>query len=60
MLDIPTIGPVLLRALLFQDMYLAGSFIVILSALVVTGTLISDVLLAWIDPRIRFGQLSDT
>ena len=59
-LDIPTIGPVLLRALLFQDMYLAGSFIVILSALVVTGTLISDVLLAWIDPRIRFGQLSDT
>ena len=41
-------------------MYLAGSFVIILSALVVTGTLISDILLAWLDPRIRFGQVSET
>ena len=57
-LDIPTTGPILLRALLFQDMYLAGSFIIILSILVVTGTLLSDILLAGIDPRIRFEGVS--
>ena len=53
-LNLPTTGPVLLRALLFQDMYLAGSLVMILSVLTVVGTLISDVLLAWVDPRIRY------
>jgi len=37
-------------------MYMAGSFIFMLSVLTVVGTLISDVLLAWLDPRIRFGE----
>jgi peptide/nickel transport system permease protein len=53
-LSLPTTGPLLLRALMSQDMYLAGSFIMILSALTVVGTLISDILLALIDPRIRY------
>ena len=44
----------LLRALMDQDMFLAGSFIMMLSFLTVIGTLISDILLAWVDPRIRF------
>jgi peptide/nickel transport system permease protein len=44
----------LLRSLLTQDMYLAGSFILLLSVLTVIGTLISDILLAWLDPRIRY------
>ena len=46
--------PLLLRALLVQDMYLAGSLILIVSLLTVIGTLLSDVLLAWVDPRIRY------
>ena len=53
-LNLPTTGPVLLRALLYQDMYLAGSLVMILSVLTVVGTLISDLLLAWVDPRIRY------
>ena len=53
-LSLPTIGPLLLRALLTQDMYLAGSIIMILSFLTVVGTFISDILLVWIDPRIRY------
>jgi peptide/nickel transport system permease protein len=52
-LSLPTIGPLLLNALKSQDMYLAGSIILILSTLTVIGTLISDILLAWNDPRIR-------
>ena len=43
----------MLRALTSQDMYLAGSFLLLLSALTVIGTLVSDILLAWVDPRIR-------
>ncbi|MBW8349176.1 ABC transporter permease [Bacillus sp. IITD106] len=58
-LNLPTTGPMLLDALMTQDMYLAGSFIFILSVLTVIGTLISDILLAWIDPRIRFGGVQD-
>ncbi len=54
-LSLPITGPLLLRALLSQDMYLAGSFIFMLSALTIFGTLISDILLAWLDPRIRLG-----
>jgi peptide/nickel transport system permease protein len=52
-LNLPTTGPLLLSALQAQDMYLAGSFVLLLSSLTVIGTLISDILLAWLDPRIR-------
>jgi len=52
-LSLQTTGPLLLRALTAQDMYLAGSFILLLSTLTVIGTLLSDILLAWADPRIR-------
>ncbi len=54
-LNLPTTGPIYLRALQSQDMYVAGAFILLLSSLTVIGTLISDLLLAWADPRIRFG-----
>lgn len=53
-LNLPTAGPLLLRALVSQDMYLAGSFILLLSVLTLVGMLISDILLALLDPRIRF------
>jgi peptide/nickel transport system permease protein len=52
-LSLQTTGPMQLRALTSQDMYLAGSILVLLSALTVIGTLVSDILLAWVDPRIR-------
>jgi peptide/nickel transport system permease protein len=52
-LSLQTTGPMMLRALMSQDMYLAGSLLLLLSALTVIGTLVSDVLLAWVDPRIR-------
>jgi len=52
-LNLPITGPLLLRALMSQDMYMAGSFIFMLSTLTVLGTLISDILLVWLDPRIR-------
>jgi len=53
-LNLPTIGPVLLDAIQSQDMYLAGGMVLILSALTMAGTLLSDILLAVVDPRIRF------
>lgn len=53
-LSLPTTGPLLLRALMSQDMFLAGSFIMMLSILTVIGTLLSDILLAVVDPRIRY------
>jgi peptide/nickel transport system permease protein len=52
-MNLPTTGPMMLRALQAQDMYLAGSLILILSVLTILGTLVSDILLAWLDPRIR-------
>jgi peptide/nickel transport system permease protein len=52
-LSLPTTGPLQLEALQTQDMYLAGSIILMISVLTVIGTLISDLLLAWLDPRIR-------
>ncbi|GIN71819.1 peptide ABC transporter permease [Bacillus sp. J14TS2] len=58
-LNLPTTGPMLLEALMNQDMYLAGSFILLLSILTIIGTLISDILLAWLDPRIRFGGVEE-
>ena len=54
-LSLPTTGPMLLRALQSQDMYLAGGFLMFLSTLTVVGTLVSDLALAVLDPRIRFG-----
>jgi peptide/nickel transport system permease protein len=53
-LGLQTTGPLLLEALRSEDMFLAGSFIMLLSVLTVIGTLFSDILLAWLDPRIRF------
>lgn len=53
-LSLPTTGPLLITALLAQDMYLAGAIVMMMSVLTMFGTLISDVLLAWVDPRIRF------
>jgi peptide/nickel transport system permease protein len=52
-MNLPNIGPLLLRALTQQDMYLAGGILLIYCALTIVGTLISDILLAWLDPRIR-------
>ena len=52
-LSLPTTGPVMLNALLSQDMFLAGSFLMMLTFLALIGTLISDILLAILDPRIR-------
>ncbi|MDP9381115.1 MAG: ABC transporter permease [Chloroflexota bacterium] len=53
-LGLPTVGPLLLRSLQAQDMYLAGTIIMMTSVLTVVGTLLSDLLLAWFDPRIRY------
>lgn len=53
-LNLPTTGPVLLEAILSQDMYLTGALVMMLSALTVAGTLLSDILLAVLDPRIRY------
>ena len=55
-LSLPTTGPMLLSALQSQDMYLAGSFLMFLAALTVIGTLISDLALAFLDPRIRLDK----
>ncbi len=55
-LSLPTTGPILLRALRAQDMYLAGSFLMLLAVLTVVGVLISDIALAMLDPRIRQGS----
>jgi peptide/nickel transport system permease protein len=58
-LNLPTCGPVLVMALMNQDMYLAGSFVMILSTLTVIGTVLSDILLAAVDPRIRYGAAGE-
>jgi peptide/nickel transport system permease protein len=56
-LNLPTSGPILLHALMDQDMYVAAGFILVYSILTVIGVFISDLLLAWIDPRIRLGRM---
>lgn len=56
-LNLPTMGPLFMQALLAQDMYLAGSFVLIASFLTLIGTLLSDILLAWVDPRIRYENI---
>jgi peptide/nickel transport system permease protein len=58
-LNLPTTGPLLLQALLAQDMYLAGGFLLMTSTLTVIGTLVSDILLGVLDPRIRFGGAAE-
>lgn len=57
-LSIPSLGPLLLRSTLAQDMYLTGSIVLILSTLTVVGSLLSDIYLAWSDPRIRYEGVS--
>lgn len=52
-LNLPTVGPVLLRSLLSQDMFLAGAIILLIGVMTVVGTLLSDILLAIVDPRVR-------
>jgi peptide/nickel transport system permease protein len=58
-MSLPTTGPILLSALQSQDMYLAGSFLMFLAMLTVFGVLISDIALAFLDPRIRLGGTTD-
>ena len=53
-LGLPTIGPLLFNALRDQDMFLAGTLILMTSALLIIGNLLADILLAWADPRIRY------
>ena len=53
-LSLPTIGPVLLTAIQDEDIYLAGFVVLLIGMLTVFGTLLSDILLAVIDPRIKF------
>src|SRR5689334_14051241 len=52
-LSLPTVGPLLVRSLISQDMFLAGTIILLLGILTVIGTFISDLVLMWIDPRLR-------
>jgi peptide/nickel transport system permease protein len=55
-LSLPTVGPLLLKALVAQDVFLSGTIILMLGVMTVIGTFISDLLLMWIDPRIRLGK----
>jgi ABC-type dipeptide/oligopeptide/nickel transport system permease component len=55
-LSLPMIGPTLFDALIAEDVYLAASMLMVLSVLGVVGTLVSDLLLLWLDPRIRPGR----
>ena len=52
-LGLPTVGPLLLQALVAQDMFLAGTIVLLLGVMTVIGTLVSDLILMWIEPRIR-------
>jgi peptide/nickel transport system permease protein len=53
-LSLPTVGPLLLKALIAQDMFLAGTIVLMLGVMTVIGTFLSDLVLIWVDPRIRF------
>jgi peptide/nickel transport system permease protein len=52
-LSLPTVGPLLFKALIAQDLFLAGTILLLLATLTVIGTFISDLMLMWVDPRIR-------
>jgi peptide/nickel transport system permease protein len=54
-LSLPTVGPLLMLGLMNEDTYFAASMLMVLSVLGVLGTLVSDLLLLWLDPRIRLG-----
>lgn len=56
-LGLPTLGPILLRSVQAQDVYLAGNILVILAFFVLTGNLVSDILVGLIDPRVREDSL---
>jgi peptide/nickel transport system permease protein len=56
-LGLPTVGPLLLKALIATDLYLAGAIVLLLGALTVVGTFLSDVLVMWLDPRVRPGSV---
>jgi peptide/nickel transport system permease protein len=53
-LNLPTVGPIYFRSLLDRDMYLSVTFLVFLGIMLVIGNLLADMLLAWVDPRIRY------
>jgi peptide/nickel transport system permease protein len=53
-LSIPTVGPIFLRALITQDMYLAGAILLLMTVMLLIGNLLADIALAWVDPRIRY------
>jgi peptide/nickel transport system permease protein len=53
-MNLPTVGPLLLQSLMSQDMYMAGSMVMMMASLTVVGTLVSDILLVIVDPRIRY------
>jgi peptide/nickel transport system permease protein len=53
-MSVPTTGPLLLRALLTQDMYLAGTFLLFMTLLLMVSNLLADIALAWVDPRIVY------
>jgi len=53
-LSLPTIGPMFLNALKNQDIYLAGTILIMLAILLMIGNLLADIALAWVDPRIRY------
>lgn len=57
-MNLQILGPRLYAALKAQDMYLAGTILLVMGFLIVLGTLLSDILLAWLDPRIRFSGRS--
>ncbi|HEY0419680.1 MAG TPA: ABC transporter permease [Acetobacteraceae bacterium] len=52
-LGLPTVGPLLVKALVAQDMFLAGAIVLLLGVMTVVGTFISDLVLMWVDPRLR-------
>lgn len=53
-LSIPTVGPIFLRSLITQDMYLAGTILLLMTVMLLIGNFLADIALAWVDPRIRF------
>jgi peptide/nickel transport system permease protein len=55
-LSLPTVGPLLYRSLIAQDLFLASTILLLLAVMTVIGTFISDLILMWIDPRIRLGM----
>ena len=55
-LSLPTVGPLLYKALIAQDLFLAGTILLLLAVMTVIGTFVSDLVLMWIDPRIRLGM----